>query len=72
MLLGTQSQESPVVASEGLPLNQSEGGPPPGPVQYSRVESVLTETLCDPQEGSQVGFLEEAAFDILLGSGTFW
>lgn len=30
VLLGTQSQESPVVASEGLPLNQSEGGPPQG------------------------------------------
>lgn len=30
VLLGTQSQGSPVVAFEGVPLNQSEGGLPQG------------------------------------------
>lgn len=57
-----------MVAFEGLPLNWKEGGHPEGP--FTSGEHVCAshiEPLWDAQQGSPVGFMEEEAFEVLLG-----
>lgn len=70
----TQSYGRTIVVFEERPLTQREGGRPQG-LFIPREQGLCLEAYRDSlgsTEGEPSGLLEEGAFEISLGVGTFW